>query len=400
MSKPLRILILDTGKEWGGGTNSMLELLRRIDRERFDFTALFYANYARGDHSDIRAELGKLNIPCLIETPKKRSMAYKIALESVRAVFSYSRAAKKQAVFQLERRARIQPAARKIANLLQEKQIDLLYMNNQPSSNLEGLLAAEMTGVRTIQHARITSPLNAFEVDMANRVLARMICVSDGLREYYIRQGIAADKCVTVHNGIDVNSKPARPANQVRQEWGIPETALLVGTVGQLVARKRVDQLLCAFAHCRSRNSQAMKCLIVGDGPDRPMLEAQAEKLGVREDCIFTGFQTDPLSYTNAMDIFVLASVQEGLPRVILEAMLMGKPVIAARIPGPAEQIVPEETGLLFEPDDLDGLTRDLARLAENPETCARMGRAGRERVIGHYSIERYVAGVEQILGA
>lgn len=398
MAEPKHILILDTGKEWGGGTNSLLELLKRIDRSKFAFTALFYVNYAKGDHSSIGAELEKLGIPSIFEPLHQSGFLCKITKELVRSLFSFNRKARKRAVFWVEYWCRIKPAARQLAKLLHQYKADLLYMNNQPSSNLEGLLAARESGIPVIQHARITNPLNPTEVSTANKTLERMICVSNGLRDYYVSQGIAADKCITVHNGIDINSKPASDSAHIRQQLGLADDVLLIGTVGQLVTRKRVHHLITAFAAVRNKTDQPMKCMIVGDGPEMANLKALSRKLGVFGDCIFTGFQTDPLSFTNAMDIFVLASVQEGLPRVILEAMLMGKPVIAATIPGPAEQIIHNETGFLFAPDNVSELAGQLEQLTHEPALRGRMGEAGRRRVIQHFSIESYVSGVEHVL--
>jgi glycosyltransferase involved in cell wall biosynthesis len=396
--EPKRILILDTGKEWGGGTNSLLELLKRIDRNKFSFTALFYVNYLKGDHSSIGAELEKLGIPAIFEPLHKSGFLCKITKELIRSLFSFNRKARKRAVFWTEYWCRIKPASRRISILLHQCKSDLLYMNNQPSSNLEGLLAAQESGIPVIQHARITNPLNPTEVSAANKTLERMICVSSGLRDYYISEGIAADKCVTVHNGIDINSKPASDSAHIRQQLGLSHHEILIGTVGQLVTRKRVHHLITAFAAVRDKTDHPMKCLIVGDGPEMANLKTLSRKLGVFDDCIFTGFKTDPLSFTNAMDIFVLASVQEGLPRVILEAMLMGKPVIAATIPGPAEQIIHNQTGFLFAPDNVSELTRQLEQLTHEPTLRARMGEAGRQRVIQNFSIESYVSGVEHVL--
>jgi len=99
------------------------------------------------------------------------------------------------------------------------------------------------------------------------------------------------------------------------------------------------------------------------------------------------------------MDILVLASAKEGLPRAILEAMLLGRPVIASDVVGSRELVRPEATGLLFPYGDVAGLARHLQRLLEHPEQRRRLGEAGRATVMEEYSIERYVAGVEAILG-
>ncbi len=105
-----RILLLDTGKEWGGGTNSMIELLKRLDRERFSVTAVFYRNYLKGEHSDLRKELTKLDVPLEILPPPRQPLTAKIAKELIRGLLHFFPAARRRALFAIERWWRIAPA--------------------------------------------------------------------------------------------------------------------------------------------------------------------------------------------------------------------------------------------------------------------------------------------------
>ena len=111
----------------------------------------------------------------------------------------------------------------------------------------------------------------------------------------------------------------------------------------------------------------------------------------------FVGFQAQVLDWTAALDICVLASASEGLPRVLLEAMLLGKPVLASRVSGSAELVVDGHTGLLFPYADRPALTAALATLIASPARRQAMGQAGRARVLAHYSLDAYVAGVQQV---
>jgi len=98
------------------------------------------------------------------------------------------------------------------------------------------------------------------------------------------------------------------------------------------------------------------------------------------------------------MDIFVLTSEQEGLPRVILEAMLMGKPVVASNVSGPSELVVDGETGFLVPAKNPQAFAKSILKLVENPTLRTQMGENARKRVIENFSIEKYVKGVEGIL--
>ncbi|MBI5885248.1 MAG: glycosyltransferase [Deltaproteobacteria bacterium] len=385
-----KILILDTGKEWGGGTNSLLELLRRADRRRYSFTALFYDNYAKGRTSDLKTELKKLDVELLILDRARPGFTAKAAREAVRAFFCLAPGLKKKYLFYLEFKTRIMPDAGRIATVIKDNGFDLLYMNNQPSSNLEGIIAAHSAGVPCLQHARIETALNDIEADAVNRFVSKVICVSAGVRDGLVRSGVAPDKCVVVHNGIDAGLKTQKTAAAVRKELGIPEGRLVIGTVGSLVKRKRIHLLIEAAAALDN-----VFCIIVGDGPERAALTAMAERIKIKGRVLFTGFSTDAVSYINAMDVFVLPSEKEGFPRVILEAMLMARPVVAFDVAGASEMIDDGVTGRILNDCGAQAIAETVKEItSNNPARIREMGAAGRERVTNEFGIDRYVSGV------
>jgi glycosyltransferase involved in cell wall biosynthesis len=384
-----RILLLDTGNEWGGGTNSMIELLKRIDRTRFAVTACFYRNYRQGD-STLQAALAAIDIPLVILPTRHQPWWAKLAKELVRGLLAWRKPWRAAAVFKIELAWRIRPRARELAAVL--KDFELLYMNNQPASNLEGYLAAEMSGVPVVQHCRIEPRLNALERDTVNRLARAVICVSQGVREALVRQGVRAALCQVVHNAID--SRQSLPVAQPLM--GVATGVPVIGTIGSLIRRKSVNHLLRAVA--RLPAEFAPHLLIVGEGPEEAALRQLAEELGLAGRVTFAGFQKQPLPWLAAMDVFVLSSSSEGLPRVILEAMLLGKPVVASNIVGSSELVVHDETGYLYSYGDIDALAVHLADLLHDPAKRQAMGAAGRRRASAEFSIETYVAGVTKIL--
>ena len=243
-----KILILDTGKEWGGGTNSLLELLKRIDKNKYHFTVLFYNNYKKGCESDIKTDIEKLGIEFLTLEQKKQSVLVKTAKELSRLIFFFSRRLKRYFVFLIDYHFRIKQNAEKILELLKDLKIDLLYMNNQPSSNLEGIIASKITGIAALQHSRIETTLNSFEVKAANLWLKKMICVSEGVKNNFIRQGVDKSKCVVVYNGIDSKTVPRLSPKDIRKTWGISDNEIVIGTVGSLIKRKQIKGLVEAMA--------------------------------------------------------------------------------------------------------------------------------------------------------
>jgi glycosyltransferase involved in cell wall biosynthesis len=247
----------------------------------------------------------------------------------------------------------------------------------------------------------ITAHGQDFMVDLGNQELLREICASaefvaaetDYSRELLARNCPASgDKIFRVYNGIDLKkfdsaidaSRPPGP------------TRLL--SVGRLVEFKGFDVLIEACAELRRRN-MPITCEIVGDGPLRPELEAQVSERNLTGVVRFSGEQSQDyvLKAFAACDIFVLAAVTETrgasdvFPTVIAEAMTSGKPVISTTVAGIPELVVQNETGLLVAPRDPHGLAAALRRLIGDHALCASFGRAARERIETHFTIEKTI---------
>jgi|SRR3990172_4459542 len=392
-----KILILDTGKEWGGGTNSLLEFLKRADRRRFSFTALFCDDLKKGQDSCVSKELRKIGIETMFLPRRKKGLCLRIAKEAGRALLFASAELKRRFIFRMDLIARIRPDAQWIASVIRDGGFDLLYMNNLPSTNLEGILAAKEAGIECVQHSRRALMISGYEARAVNESVAKVICVSKGVMDCHLKSGVKPEKCVVVYNGIDASSSPAIPPEEVRRRLGVDEGTLVIGTVCSLVKRKRVSMLLEAAAALKDRAD--IRIVVVGEGPEAEPLRRKAEEFGISGQVVFTGFSSDALSYINAFDIFVLPSGNEGLPRVILEAMLMGKPVAAFDIVGPDELVEDNRTGFLAPDGNLGALTEKISVLVGSPELRLEFGARARERVMKNFSIESYVKGVEDALG-
>lgn len=227
---------------------------------------------------------------------------------------------------------------------------------------------------------------------MVNRLATRIICVSEGVANVLAAQHVVESRLRVVHNAIDCRMALPPPVTLAERSG-----RLVIGTVGRLTGLKSVDHLIQAVAQLQQYGIP-IYCLVVGEGELRVALEQLAADLGVAKAIRFTGFQAVPLAWVQAMDVCVLCSTKEGLPRVVLEAMLAGKPVVGSDVNGTRELVVHEKTGLLYGYGDVPALTAALRRLATDP--CARqaMGEAGRRRVEAGFSIEAYVQGVSDIL--
>jgi glycosyltransferase involved in cell wall biosynthesis len=137
--------------------------------------------------------------------------------------------------------------------------------------------------------------------------------------------------------------------------------------------------------------------LLVGDGPMRAQVEAALLSEGISERTLLTGLRRDAAHMLAAMDVFVLTSLWEGLPRVIPQAMLMGLPVVANRADGTVEAITDGRTGFLCDPGDIDQMCERISDLIEHPEDRLSMGRLGREYARREYDLRQMISQIEAL---
>ncbi|WP_338559354.1 glycosyltransferase [Erwinia sp. E_sp_B04_7] len=399
MANQKKILLLDTGNEWGGGTNSLLELLKRIDRQQFDILCCFYHNYRRGQGDSIADVLASLGIPVMFIHQRRQPRWAKILKELLRSLVFFHRPLRLKATRWVDTLWRIKPNARQIRQTLLSHNCDLLYMNNQPGSNAEGYLAAEGLPVTVVQHCRIEPVLNRDLVNMVNQRGDAVIAVSNGVRDVLLANGVAAEKCFTVFNAIDIwQPLPSRELMR-RQLLDTADDTFVFGSIGSLIPRKSNHHILQALEKFAAAFPQARwKMVILGEGPEHEALQRQAKQAGIADRVIFTGFRHNALEYLAAFDVFILASKSEGLPRVVLEAMLLNTAVIGSRVTGTAELIAQDITGLLFDYGDTEALSERMKTLYLDADKRNRLLQQANANVKAHYAIEHYVAGVETIL--
>jgi glycosyltransferase involved in cell wall biosynthesis len=204
------------------------------------------------------------------------------------------------------------------------------------------------------------------------------ICVAHGERSAGLQaRTCRADRTVVIYNGVPLDV-PRRGAHTG------PATLL---SVGRLRAPKDFVTLVRAMA---ALEPGAARLRIAGDGPDRPALEAEIDRLGLTERVELLGTRDDVPELLAGSDVFVLASDSEGLPMSVLEAMAAGLPVVASAVGGIPELVRDGETGTLVRPGDSAVLARAIERIVSDPVLRDRLGEAGRHRVEQEFSLERF----------
>ena len=289
----------------------------------------------------------------------------------------------------------------RLTRFLRANEFEVVHTHRY-KDNVLGAIAAKLAGVPHV--IRTVHGLNeptrgwarakawAYEaLDKATlRCLAdRIIAVSKRMAETLKDSGHRPTAVIQIHNGVDLRKvRATRAREEVRRELGIGSRTLLVGAVGRLSRVKGHAYFLRAAKLILEAERDA-RFLIVGDGPLRDELVASATHLGVDRACLFLGPRTDIYDLVGAMDIFVLPSLDEGIPMALLEAMALRTPVVAAAVGGVPELITHRATGLLVTPRDERALADACLELALNPNWAQTLCARARRVVEDAFSHER-----------
>ncbi len=183
---------------------------------------------------------------------------------------------------------------------------------------------------------------------------------------------------------------------EVRRELDLPEDAPVVGNVGRFSPQKN-PLAWAQVAGLIGRALPQVRFLLVGDGPLRYELQEKLAQEGIANRTALTGLRRDVPRLLAAMDVFLLTSLWEGLPRVIPQAMAMGLPIVSARVDGIAEAVQDGETGYLFDPNDRNGMAQACEMLINDFELRQAMGKRGREQALKNYDLRQMVAQIHEL---
>ena len=284
---------------------------------------------------------------------------------------------------------------------------DIVHSRNW--SGIEGVVAGYWAGCRSLvhsEHGLDTSP-DAKEPwrRVAFRRLAyhlsnRVFCVSHQLKQLFaMRTGFAERKIEVIHNGVDTRRFCPDPGAraQARQELGISEGELLIGCVGNLTPVKDHKTVLAAV-HELARAGRNWRLVILGKGPELANLESSlASHSEWKHRVSFPGRSNSVPAMLNAMDIYVLSSLAEGISNSLLEAMATGLPVIVTDVGGNPEVVVDGESGLLFPVGDERKLADHLLLLDERRDLREELARQALKRVRKSFSLDFMVRQYEEL---
>ena len=217
------------------------------------------------------------------------------------------------------------------------------------------------------------------------------IAASDAIRQMLIGDGVAPDRVVTVHEGIDVDRTDATPPVNVHEALWLPHHAPLVGNVAALVPHKGQRYLIEA-AHLVIQKIPDARFVILGEGELREHLEHLVHEHHLEKHVLLPGFRTDVVGCIKGFDLFVMSSVTEGLGTSLLDAMACRTAIVGTRVGGIPEVVDDGRTGLLVDPRDARQLAAAIVKLLQDQQQRERMAAAGYERVRARFTVDRMVA--------
>lgn len=361
---PLRVMFVITSMPVGGAETLLVQLIRRLDRQRF------------------LPELCCLKYP----GPLGEVLAQEVPTHSGLLSQKYDVA-----------------VLWRLTRLLRKRRIDaVVTVGTGGDKMFWGRLAGRLAGVPVICSALHSTGLPD-HVELPNRLLAPItdafIAVAEPHAHYLAEhEGCPADRVRVIPNGVDVDKfHPRWPVPALREELGLAQGAPVVAIVAALRPEKNHEMFLRSAALVRGQIPEA-QFLVIGDGPQRAMLHQLADELGITDAVRFLGTRSDVAELLSLVDVLVLTSHMEANPVSLLEAMASEKPVVAPRVGSIPETVRDGQNGFLTTPGCDEEFAARVVELLRDRSRAGAMGRAGREEVVAHWSVQQMVEGYQDLL--
>jgi glycosyltransferase involved in cell wall biosynthesis len=290
----------------------------------------------------------------------------------------------------------------RLVHYLRQHRADLVHTQLEFSNTL-GNIAARLLGLPSISTIHThDNPLKGTKEYRRLKLMwwsmrnfcDQVIAVAEGLRNHYLAiSGDSPDKVLTIYNGIDLerfNSHDRAAYARLRVNLGIPLQAPLLITVAVLRQRKGIQYMLETLPSILEAVPDAYY-LVVGDGEFRMVLQDYAQRKGINQHVVFTGFREDIPDLMAISDVFVLPTLDEALPTVLAEAMAACRPIIASAVGGIPEMVEDGANGVLIHPKDPAQLAQACIHLLGNLALARRMGEKGWEIANERFNIHKQV---------
>jgi len=287
----------------------------------------------------------------------------------------------------------------RLRRLIKNEQIDVVH-SFLPNTNI----ISSITKLFTPSMKLITSKISLMEYkkkrpflklidrlfsNVPDLVFYNAEAVRDDVLKY---EHPSPNKFRLIYNGVDVETIHSRSLQPVKKsQFGIPDTAPVIGTVGSLVHFKGHADLLDAAKCVLEKHPDTYFVFVGRDRGARADLEAKALKLGIADNVRFTGGRSDIPELLGMFDVFAFPSHEEGCPNALIEAMAAARPIVATSAGGNSEVMIDKETGLLVPPGASEEMAEKILFLLEHPDTAQNLAQNAHTRATDNYTIQRMV---------
>jgi glycosyltransferase involved in cell wall biosynthesis len=388
MQKKYKIIHLITRLDKGGSAENTLLTVLGIDKKKYEVVLAkgptYESRMSKEEHASVIADLREaqlkgvkiVNIPFLL---RRINPVYDLL-----ALFSLY--------------------------ILLIKERPTIVHTHTSKAGLLGALAAKMAGIPILVHTPhghvlwgyfgpLRTKIFIFLERLSSRITDKIVALTNREKEDYLMFKIAKeDRYVVISSGIRLKKFKESLIDEkksFKKELGIPETSSIVGTVGRLVPVKGPEFLIKAAKYIISKYPDTF-FIFTGDGYLRRDLENKAFKMGIKENIIFLGWRDDAAKIISAYDVFVLPSLNEGMGRVLVEAMALGKPIVASNIGGIPDLVIHGKNGFLVPSKNPKELAKYIQILLEDENKREKMGLAGKEMSL-NFSAENMVVKITKL---
>lgn len=362
----IKVLEVIQQGEIGGGESHLLTLLDNMDKQHFEPVVIALSN------GEMISRLQKMSIPAYVVKSK---------LPFNPSIWAHMK------------------------KITEQHRIDVIHTHGARSlSNIfKPASALQIPIVHTVHgwsfHDYLPSwkrRLRIFGENYLSKKTTINIVVSDSNRKVG-EEKLDNYRCTVVNNGVDLSLFERKEKSPVRQEFGIPDNAILISFVARFIHDKNPLPLIKAF-HAVSKEFPAVRMIMAGNGPARDEAIGLAETLGISDKIVFPGFRSDVPDILSSSDIFCLPSIKEGLPVSLIEAMAMGNAPIATNVQGCVDVITDQVDGLLVDINNLEKtLTAALRKLIAEPAVLKNLAVAARKTVEQKFDAVKMTRTIEDL---
>lgn len=301
----------------------------------------------------------------------------------------------------------------KIYRIIRRGRYDIVHTHTAKAGFL-GRIAAFLARTPIVIHTLHGATFGEFVSPLRHRVYValekisaaltdKMISVGEDLKERYLQRRIGnPGQYLIIRSGMDLGefyragSAGSEQQHRIRESLGLRDTDYVIGNISRLEPRKGHGYFIEAAAAICPKHPE-VKFLIVGDGELRGALEQQVRELNLSGVVLFTGFRKDIAQVLATFDILALTSLWEGLPRVLVQAAAVGKPIVSFSVEGAREIVEEGKNGFVVPAKDVSLLVERLTWLIENPRAGRQMGEWGKSRVDDEWRVETMVEKIQNL---